>query len=126
MTVEGIAVIILGPHRVEDPRVLHLSGSFSVIDDDFRRSQQLEMRLEFSKWYRMALDSCIRENVSYFTRQEIRKEAEDLNATYMGATLVDINLTQVPDAFWKVGGRGRGVIVRWEDILVGFETLKTT
>ena len=67
----------------------------------------------------MGLDSCIRESVQYITRHEVRKEKEVLNVTCMNAMLVDIGLTQVGDTFGKVGGRGRGVIVRWADIFVG-------
>ena len=67
----------------------------------------------------MGLDGCIRENVPYITRREIRKEGGDSNVTCMNITSEDIGLTQGRGAFGRVGGRGRGVIVRWGDILVG-------
>ena len=67
----------------------------------------------------MGLDGCIQENVPYITRREVRKEGGDSNVTCENVTLEGIGVTQVRDAFGKVRGRGRGVIVRWGDVLVG-------
>ena len=97
VTIEEIAATILGLHCMEDPWSIALEWYLFGYRDRLSYVRNLVhnslKRGSGSKWYSMGLDSCIRENVSYITRREIRKEAGDLNLTCVDATLEDIGLT---------------------------------